>query len=78
MAQTVKNQPAMWKTWVRSPGWEDPLEEGMAIHSSNLTWRISMGRGAWWATVHGLTELDTTELQKHSKNITVKRLHSTV
>ena len=74
----VKNPPAMRETWVRSLGWEDPLEEGMVIHSSNLSWRISMGRGAWWATVHGLTELDTTELLKHSKKITVKMLHSTV
>ena len=30
----------MWKTWVRSLGWEDPLEEGMASHSSILAWRI--------------------------------------
>ena len=51
MAQTVKNLPAMWETWVRSLGWEDPLEEGMATHSSILAWRISMDRGAWWATV---------------------------
>ena len=39
LAQTVKNLPAMWETWVRSPGWEDPLEEGMATHSSTLAWR---------------------------------------
>ena len=36
MAQMVKNPPAMWETWVRSLGWEDPLEEGMATHSSIL------------------------------------------
>ena len=40
MAQTVKNLPAMRETWVQSLGWEDPLEEGMAIHSSILAWRI--------------------------------------
>ena len=40
MAQTVKNLPAMWETWVRSLGWEVSLEEGMAIHSSILAWRI--------------------------------------
>ena len=34
MAQVVKNLPAVWETWVLSLGWEDPLEEGMAIHSS--------------------------------------------
>ena len=38
--QTVKNLPAMWETWVQSLGWDDPLEEGMATHSSILAWRI--------------------------------------
>ena len=46
VAQLVKNPPAMWGSWVRSLGWEDPLEEGMAVHSSILAWRISMDRGA--------------------------------
>ena len=36
VAQRVKNLPAMWETWVQSLGWEDPLEEGMATHSSIL------------------------------------------
>ena len=40
VAQLVKNPPAMWETWVRSLGWEDPLEEGTATHSSILAWRI--------------------------------------
>ena len=40
VAQTVKNPPAMWENWVRSLGWEDPLEEDMAGHSSTLAWRI--------------------------------------
>ena len=39
-AQMVKNLPAMQETWVRSLGWEDPLEEEMATHSSILAWRI--------------------------------------
>ena len=39
MAQTVKNPPAMQETWIRSLSWEDPLEEGMATHSSILAWR---------------------------------------
>ena len=45
------------------PGWEDPLEEGMATHSSILAWRISMDRGAWQATYStwGHKELDKTE-----------------
>ena len=38
--QLVKNLPAMRETWVRSLGWEDPLENGMATHSSILAWRI--------------------------------------
>ena len=36
----VKNTPAMWETWIPSLGWEDPLENGMATHSSILAWRI--------------------------------------
>ena len=36
MAQLVKNLPAMWETWVRSLGWEDPLEKGKATHSSTV------------------------------------------
>ena len=51
MAQTVKNPPAMWETWVQSLGQEDPLEEGMATHPSILAWRIPMDRRVWWATV---------------------------
>ena len=41
VAQLVKNLPAMRETWVRSQGWEDPLEKGTATHSSILAWRIS-------------------------------------
>ena len=51
--QLVKNLPAMQETPVRFLGWEDPLEEGMAIHSSIPAWRIPMDRGSWWAKVHG-------------------------
>ena len=40
VAQMVKNLPAMQETWVQSLGWEDPLEEDMATHSSILAWRI--------------------------------------
>ena len=52
----AKNLPAMQETQVRSLGWEDLLEEGMAIHSSILAWRIYMDRGTWWAIVHGVTK----------------------
>ena len=59
----VKNPPAM-QTWVQSLGWADPLEEGMATHSSILVWIILMDRGARRATVHGVaksqTQLSTT------------------
>ena len=40
VAQAVKNSPAIQETWVRSLGWEDPLEKGKAVHSSILAWRI--------------------------------------
>jgi len=40
IAQSVKNLPAMQETWVRFLGWEDPLEQEMAAHSSILAWRI--------------------------------------
>ena len=53
VAQMVKNTPAMWETWVRSLGWEDPLEEGMVTYFCILVWRISMVKGAYQATVLG-------------------------
>ena len=55
VAQMVKNLPAMQETQVQSLGEEDPLEKEMAIHSSILAWRIP-DRGAWRATVHGVTK----------------------
>ena len=61
VAQTVQNPPEMWETWVRALGWEDPLEKGMATHSSVLSWRIPMDRGAWRAVGHGVAESDTTQ-----------------
>ena len=51
MTQTIKNLPAVWETWAQSLDWEDPLEEGIATHSSIHAWRIPVGRGVWWATV---------------------------
>ena len=59
VAQMVKNPPAMQESRVQSLGWEDPLEERMATHSSILPWRIPMDRGAWWATVHGVAKSQT-------------------
>ena len=42
MVHMVKNLPTKWETQVQSLGWEDPLEKGMATHSSILTWRIPL------------------------------------
>ena len=56
VAQTVKTLPAMWEAWVETLGWEDPLEEDMATHSSILVWIIPMERGAWQAIVHGVAK----------------------
>ena len=56
VAQMVKNPPAMLETPVRFLSWEDPLEEGMATHSSILAWKIPIDRGAWQVTVHGVAK----------------------
>ena len=54
VAQLVKNPPAMQDSWVRSLGWEDPLEKGTAAtHSSILAWRIL------WTIVHGIAKSQT-------------------
>ena len=57
MAQLIKNLPAMREMWVRSLGWEDPLDKGKATHSSILAWSIPWTYSPW-----GHKELDTTEL----------------
>ena len=59
MAQTLQNLPVVWETWVQSVGWEDPLKEVMATHSSILAWSFPLDRGAWWATVHGVAKSQT-------------------
>ena len=59
VAKTVKNLPSVWETWVQSLAWEDPLEESLTTYSSILAWRILINRGAWWATVHGVTKSKT-------------------
>ena len=58
MAQILKNLPAMQETQVRSLGWEDPLEKGIATHSSILVWRIPEESGGLHTM--GLQELDMT------------------
>ena len=64
----VKNLPAMQETQVQSLGWEDPLEESMASHSSTLAWRIPTDRGAWWATVHEVSQSPTRLKQLSSSS----------
>ena len=64
VAKTVKNLPATQETWIQSLGWKDPLEKGMATHSSILAWRIPY-RGAWWAIVHRVTKSRTRLSDKH-------------
>ena len=56
-------QETYCKSWlqVRSLAWEDPLEQEMRAHSGILAQKNPVDRGAWWATVHGITELDRTE-----------------
>ena len=60
MAQTVKNLPANPETWVPSLGWEDPLEEGMATHSSILAWRIPWTEEPSGLQTRGCKESDMT------------------
>ena len=57
----VKNMPAMQETWVRSLGWEDPLEKGMATHSSILAWRIPWTEEPRGLQSMGSQEMDMTE-----------------
>ena len=67
VAQMVKNPPEMPETWVWSLGWEDPLEEGMTTLSSVLTWKIPINKGAWWATLHVVTE-SRTQLSDYAQH----------
>ena len=61
MAQLVKNTLAMWETWVRSLGWENPLEKGKATHSGILAQSIP-----WTVSPWGRKESDTTTERFHS------------
>ena len=62
MAQTVKNLPARWESWVQSLGQEDPLEEGMATHSSILPGESHGQRSLAGYSPWGHTESDMTKV----------------
>ena len=55
MAQTLKNLPAMWETWVSSLCWDDPLKKGTENHSNILAWRLPWTQ----ATIHGIAKSQT-------------------
>ena len=59
VAQMVKNVPAVWETWVRSLGWEDPLEKGTATHSTILAWRNPRIEEPDRLTGHGVAKSQT-------------------
>ena len=61
MAQTVKNQPAMWETRVRSLGWEDSPGEGNGNPLQYSCLESPLDRGAWWATVYGVSKSRTRQ-----------------
>ena len=61
MAQVVKNTLVMWKTWVQSLCWEDPLEKGTATHSCILAWRISWTEEPGRLSSMGSQRVDLTE-----------------
>ena len=68
VAQTVKNLPAMQKTLAQSLGWEDPLEKGMATHSSILVWRIP-----WTEEPGGLQPMELQRLRHDRATNTFKQ-----
>ena len=62
----VKNLPEMSETWLQSLGWEDPLEEGMAMHSSILAWRIPWTEESGWLQPTGSQRVRQDSVTKHS------------
>ena len=76
VAQLVKNLPAMQETWIRSLGWEDPLEKGRATHSSILVWRIPWTKGVvksrtWLSNFHFHHTFRTSQVVLVVKNLPV-------
>ena len=66
VVQMAKNLPALRETWVQSLGWEDPLEDGVATHTSILAWRIRMDREAWGLKSMGFQIVGHEWTTKHS------------
>ena len=62
----VKKLPAMWETWVRSLGWKDPLEKGLATDSSILAWKTHGQRSLGGYSPWGRKESDMTEQLTHT------------
>ena len=71
MVQTVKNLPAMRETQVRSLGWEDPLEKGMATHFSNRAWRIP------WTEKPGVLQSIGSQRVGQTERLTLSLFHLT-
>ena len=67
----VKNMPAMWETWVQFLGWEDPLEKGMATHSSIPSWRIP------WIDEPGGLQSMVSQRVRHDWASTFTYIHKT-
>ena len=74
--QMAKNPHAMQQTWVRFLIWEDPLEEGMATHSSILSWRSPMDKGAWRNSPWSHKESGTTWVTKYTHAHTHTHTHT--
>ena len=68
VTQIVKKPPAIQKSWVRSLGWEDPLEEGVATHSSILAWRIPWTEEPGRSVDHNVTQGRTQLKQLSTQN----------
>ena len=66
VVEMVKNLPAMQETWVQSLGWDDPLEKGMATHSSILAWRIPWEEERGRLQSMGCKQPDTIERRTHT------------
>jgi len=75
VVQVVKNLPTVQETWVRSLGWEDYLEKGMATRASNLVWRVPVDRAAWWESM-GSQRVGHDWLTKHTHTATLSFLRT--